>query len=767
MHRPLTLFALLCVLLPALALSQHGIVQGVVTDAETGESLPGVNILAGPEAGAATDQEGYYKLRLAAGEHTLTFKFIGYKEEHLFISVPDNDTIKKDVILFPQSIELNTAVVSASRYEQRLSDVTVSMEVIPASYIQSINTVELDRTISLIPGVDVIDGQANIRGGSGYSYGAGSRVQVLVDELPMLTGDVNDVKWDAIPVEVIDQVEVIKGASSALYGSSALNGVINLRTASPGLVPSTVVEVSGGLFFKPKRSELTWWWGQDTLNGLWDQDPPVFGNLRFSHLRKAGPVDISVGGSGLYDEGYRQDNYKRYGRLNAGLRYNSQKTKGLSIGLNTNFQIQALSDFLIWQDADSGAFIQTPEAITPLHGTRFNIDPYVAYFDRRDGRHTLRTRYFMVKNKFDEDPDKDNGSDYFFGEYQYHKKFRSNLHWSIGTAASYTKGTSNLYGNHFGSTLAIYTQLDQKFFDRLSVSLGLRWERYTLDRTDDESKPVFRAGVNYQLFDYTFVRTSFGQGYRYPSMAEKYTSTGLGSLKIFPNPQLTPETGWSAELGIKQGFLLGSWNGYLDVAGFWTEYNNMIEFIFGLYNPDTLPPSVDYIGFKSINTGRARINGVDISLSGMGTAGPVNLQFFAGYTYMNPLDLSGDTTGIDTMENQILKYRYRHAAKGDIAATYKKFDAGLTLVYTSFMERIDAAFEEEILGQYFFPGLKEYREENNQGALVLDLRLGWQVTPSSRISLFIKNLLNKEYMGRPGDIQPPRSISLQYLLKIN
>ena len=740
---------------PGLSPGQQALLRGRVTDALSGESLPGVNVISGT-SGSATDAGGFYEVRLPPGEHKLAFRYVGYREETLYIRLSEGDTLYRDVLLQPQTIELNTAVVSASRYEQRLSDVTVSMEVIPAGFIESVNTVALDQTLSLVPGLDVLDGQANIRGGSGYSYGAGSRVLVLVDELPMLTGDINDVKWDFLPLENIAQVEVIKGASSALYGSSALNGVINLRTASPGITPATMVELSAGMFTRPERDELTWWWDRN----------PLVGNLRFSHLRKAGPFDISVGGAGLYDEGYRKDNDMRYGRLNAGVRYNPAGTKGLSVGLNANMQTQALADFLIWQDADSGAFLQNPDAYTPLTGNRFNIDPYATYFDSRAGRHSLKTRYFKVKNNFPDDPDKENGSDYYYGEYQYHRQFGFGLHWSIGSAASYTKGTSNLYGNHFGSTLAIYTQFDQKFFDRLSASLGLRWERYTLDRTDDESKPVLRAGLNYQAAKYTFIRASFGQGYRYPSMAEKYTATGLASLQIFPNPSLEPETGWSAELGLKQGLVLGSWSGFVDVAGFWSEYNNMIEFIFDLYNPDTVPPSIEYLGFKSINTGRARINGVDLSLSGQGMAGPVSLQFFAGYTYMNPMDLSTDTSLLDTASNQILKYRFRHSAKGDISAILGAFDAGISVIYRSFIERIDPAFEEEILGQYFFPGLKDYREENDRGAVVVDFRIGWQITPSSRLSLFIKNIFNKEYMGRPGDIQPPRSISLQYLMQI-
>ena len=732
--------------------AQQATVQGTVNDAFTGETLPGVNIMADTLGGTATDDSGFYEMQLPAGKHTLYFRFIGYKEESFTIVLNPGEKVKRDINLQSQAVELTTAVVSASRYEQRLSDVTVSMDIIPADYIEAVNTRQLDETVSLMPGVEVIDGQANIRGGSGYSYGAGSRVMLLLDELPMLTGDVNDVKWSALPLETIDQVEIIKGASSALYGSSALNGVINLRTASPGIQPATMVEASAGVYLKPARDEMSWWWDRN----------PYFGNLRFSHLRKAGPVDISLGGSGSFDEGYREENYMRYGRFSAGIRFNPKNAEGLSVGFQSNLHYQAFSDFLIWQDADSGAFLQNPDAISQNTGIRFNIDPYIVYFDNREGRHSLRTRYYMVENYFTDDPDKDNGSDYFFSEYQYQKEFKNGLHWSAGMAGSYTKGTSNLYGNHSGTTLALYTQLDYKFFKKLSASFGLRWERYTLDQSEDDSRPVVRTGISYEAAKYTFIRASFGQGYRYPSMAEKYTATSLGALKIFPNPDLQAETGWSAELGIRQGFKLGKWSGFFDLAGFWTQYQDMMEFAFGIYKPDSVPfPTLEHLGFKSLNAGNARISGVDVSVTGQGKAGQFGFNYFAGYTFMDPVYLTPDS-----LKGDMMKYRYHHSAKGDISAEYRHFSAGITIVYISFMEEIDPAFEEEILGQEFFPGLKEYRLENDHGSVVLDFRFGWQLTPSSRISFFIKNMFNAEYMGRPGDIQPPCNFALQYLLKI-
>ncbi len=733
------------------SLGQQAEIGGSVTDAFGGDTLAGVNILVDSITVGTTDDGGHYRIAVTPGKHEIIFKFIGYQPEKLVIEFVPGGNIRRDVRLRSVIVELNTAVITASKYEQRLSDVTVSMEVIKPDFIEKQNIQHLDDALRLLPGIDVLDGQASIRGGSGYSYGAGSRVMLLVDDLPMLTGDVNSVKWNYIPVELIGQVEVIKGASSALYGSSALDGVINVRTATPGNTPETTVNVSGGLYTPPARKELSWWW-----DGV-----PLFGDIKISHLRKAGPFDIVLGINGFANEGYRTDNYEYYGRVTAGLRYNPVHLKGLSMGIHTSFQLQKSSDFLIWTDADSGALVQNPLSVSHTGGIRFNIDPYVYCYDNYKGRHNLMTRYYKVTNDFPETPDKNNGSDYFYGEYQYQRTMNE-MHLSAGAAGSYTLGNSQLYGDHKGSTMALYAQFDGQIYKSLSVSLGLRWERYTLDRTDDESKPVLRAGINYHAAEATYVRASFGQGYRFPSMAEKYTSTSLGSLNIFPNPDLHAETGWSAEAGVRQGFQFGNWSGFLDLAGFWTEYQDMMEFTFGVFNysGDTLP-TLENLGFKSVNVGEARITGIDVSINGQTRAGIAAFNFYAGYTYMNPLDLSSDSLG-----EQMLKYRYKHSAKGDLEVIVKNFDAGLTIIYQSFMERIDAAFVEKILGQEFFPGLKNYRKKNDHGAVVLDFRVGYQVTPSSRVSLIIKNLLNKEYMGRPGDIQPPRTISLQYILKL-
>ena len=80
--------------------------------------------------------------------------------------------------------------MSAGKFEQKLSDVTVSMEVLKPKMIESNNTTRLDHALNMVPGVDVNDGQASIRASTGWSYGAGSRVIVLMDDLPIMSADV-------------------------------------------------------------------------------------------------------------------------------------------------------------------------------------------------------------------------------------------------------------------------------------------------------------------------------------------------------------------------------------------------------------------------------------------------------------------------------------------------------------------------------------------------------------------------------------------------
>jgi iron complex outermembrane receptor protein len=250
-------------------------------------------------------------------------------------------------------------------------------------------------------------------------------------------------------------------------------------------------------------------------------------------------------------------------------------------------------------------------------------------------------------------------------------------------------------------------------------------------------------------------------------VAEKYTATTIGGLKIFPNPDLDPERGWSAEVGVKQGITLGTWAGFADLALFLTEYSEMIEFTFGVYpqDPDGIP-TFDDVGFKALNIGSARISGMDASLSLSGSAGPVGLQLSGGYTYMNPVDPSLlDSAEIVKQEGHILKYRRRHLAKLDLEADIGHLFAGVNFQYYSRMIRVDEVFLDPLIGNMLLPGFPGYWEDHATGYALTDLRLGWDISEVVRLTVNVRNVFNVEYLGRPGDIGPPRSATLQLHLE--
>jgi outer membrane cobalamin receptor len=784
------------------------ILKGKVFDKSNGETLVGSVVSVG-EKSMATDLEGNYSVSVTPGEQKVSVKMVGYIVLTESILIKEGENIR-DFALEQSSLQLDQVVISAGKYEQKLSEVTVSMEVLKPAIIDAKNTTNLNSIVDQVSGVAIIDDQVSIRGGSGYSYGAGSRVLMLVDEMPMLAADAGDIKWNYLPVENLEQIEVIKGASSALFGSSALNGVINIRTAFPRDKPQTKIIAFSGVYDKPLRKNLVWWKDAN----------PIQSGTSFFHSRKVGNLDVVVGGNFFSDQGYRLEETEQRGRLNANLRYNFAKIPGLSIGVNVNGMISTGGLYILWENADSGGYKPRPGTISNYLSNRSNIDPFITYTSSKGGKHTIRTRYFNTTNT--NNTNQESVAELYYGEYQYKKEFRNN--WILNAGLMGTKSviiSDSLYGNHQGRNIALYSQIDKRF-NRLTLSLGVRGEYFKIDNQESindinlvylnkigqkqfvdtgrtysvvdlgrdtiniargsKVKPVFRFGLNYRIAEATFLRASMGQGYRFPSVAEKYVATNVDALSVFPNENLEAEQGFSAEIGIKQGFKIGSWSGFVDVAGFWTEYNNMMEFTFGLWVPDTIKPSYfygnagryfDFVGFKSINVGNTRITGTEISTALQGKIGPVKTTFFGGYTYTKPVNLNynpNDTTGL--VAPFFLKYRFFHLAKGDVQFEYKKFSIGLGTRYNSFMVNIDDSFEEDIskvifpngLGLYLLPGLKNYRQIHRAGNLTFDFRFGVEVNDKSKVSLIINNLLNAENLGRPGDLQPPRMYMIQYLI---
>ena len=591
----------------------------------------------------------------------------------------------------------------------------------------------------------MLDGQASIRGGSGFSYGAGSRVLALIDGLPVLSPDAGNIKWQFLPLENISQIEVIKGASSVLYGSSALNGIINFRTADPGQTPVTKFFLETGIFGNPSRQEWKWW---DT--------PRIFSSASFSHSHLIGRTGIGIGVNLLSDNGYRRLNGEKLARLSLRIKQESAKKEGLSYGVNINSGYTRKTDFLLWENGATGALKQDPGTAQELDGMFMAIDPFVSFEPSDRVRHDIRMRVQSTSNRFQ--VGSNNNSDAFalFAEYQLRIALRENISVTAGLAENMTSITANLYGNHKGNNIAAYSQIDYRLAERIKLSAGVRVEQNSLDSDLDDLVPVFRAGLNYRVAEYTYLRGSFGQGYRYPSVAEKFANTTAGSVRIFPEPFVRPESGWSSEIGIKQGIMFGDWTGQADLALFYSQNKDMIEYIFGSYTDPVTGTSGP--GFRATNVENSRIYGVETELVVNRSVGNVNVATSMGYTFIYPVEYNsytGQNTGV------YLKYRRKHSLKFSADTRYRKVTAGVAAFYKSPLLDIDDVFLAPSTREVILPGFYDYWTANNKGYLLFDLNAGCLLTDKLTLSFVVKNATNTEYMGRPGDIMPHRNFSLR------
>ncbi|MBL7981647.1 MAG: TonB-dependent receptor [Flavobacteriales bacterium] len=775
--------------------AQTTLLKGVVRDSLSGEPLIGVNVTHAPGKGTATNVDGAYSMELPVGEYTITFSFVGYTTLTRYVFVPQANSITLDVRLSPSATQLDMVVVSAGRFEQRVGEVTQSLSVLRPEIVQNKNIVSMDQALDQVPGVVVVDEDPQIRAGSGFSYGAGSRVMVLVDDMPILSGDIGRPNWTFLPLENLEQVEVIKGASSVLYGSAALSGVINVRTAYPRAEPRTRATVFSGVYGTPGSTAAKWW----------GDNAPLFGGANFFHSQQFGPLDLVIGGNAFADGGFvgpepipadsvaadplrtGPGGYEQRVRFNAGLRWRDRKVKGLTYGISGNAMRSRSTSVFIWNDIEEGLYRPKTGTVTRTQGSQYYVDPQVNYRTSSGTRHTLRGRFH--RQVFDNDNDQSNSNNTLYGEYQLQQEvdLLGQTMITAGVVGRSTNSVAELYrggldgsDRNTSSNLAGYLQLDKKLFDKLALSLGMRYEQFKVNDADT-AQPVFRAGATYQVHKATYLRASYGQGFRYPTIGERYIRTALGVLNIYPNPDLRAEQSWNVEAGIKQGFKLGNFMGYLDVVVFRQDFQDYVEFTFGQWVPPT-PTNLGGFGFKSVNTGGARVSGYEFEVVGKGSVGKVDLTLLMGYTHTLPVSTTPDqvyatavtantppstyrNTSYDPTDN-ILKFRVQDLFRADLQTDYKRLMAGVSFRYNSHVRNIDRVFVDLDEANFLSTGIAEWMPEHTTGDLIVDARVGVDLTEVARVAVIVNNLTNEVYSLRPLSIEAPRSVQVQLTVNL-
>jgi outer membrane receptor for ferrienterochelin and colicins len=680
----------------------------------------------------------------------------------------------QNIILRPRAIEVGGPVII--RVEDKSSALmrsqTVAVVSMPQYLIRNRNPTDPTGLAEQIPGVNVIDGQVNIRSGSGWSYGAGSRVMVLVDNLPMLSGDAGQVQWSFLPQELFQSIDVLKGTGSVLYGSSALNGVINIRTMQPAAKPRTGINTFWGWYDKPERESLRW-----------SDKPLQQRGISFWDLRRSknGRTGFRFSGNHVSDDGYRMQEFSRRTRVQAGIQHRFSPSTQFS--LDAGLMGSNSGSFLLWESHQLG-YTSLDSGYNHSRSTRFHFDPRLQ-FGRGRLRHTVHARYLSIDNQNSTSDlssgDQSNATRMLYAEYRISGRIKvgsGQLETAGGFVLMEADTRSPLFsGEQTTGNRAAYLQADYSR-GKLKLSGGLRYEYFRLNEITD-ARPVMRIGANYRLFRFLELRGSWGEGYRFPTIAESFIKTSVGPVKVYPNSGLKPETGSNAEAGMRAYVIGRKTSGmFFDAAIFDMRFQNMMEFTFSQWSSDNSPANLFGFGFKSVNVGSSRVSGHELTMGGEFRTGRISWQTLAGYTHTNPrVDDPDFIYGEDSLgrkltfretrsdDNNWLKYRFRTMWRADLQCAGRKWELGISYRYNSAIENIDKAFV-ALPVNLFIPDVQKGRDAGSQGVGYVDLRAAWKPRTGTRLAFIVNNAGNREFMARPADIRAPRSFQLQLLHEI-
>ena len=693
-------------------------ISGVVSDT-AGNPLAGANVvIMGSNLGAASNFKGSFNIDgLKQGKYSLKISSIGYSTLYVPNIAITNKSISIKVILHEIAIQSDQVVITASKYKQRISDLPVSAEIIKSDFISRKDITDLADAMRYAPGVNMVDDQISIRGSSGYSRGAGTRVLVEIDGIPYYTGDTGDIVWEAIPTIAIDHVEIIKGAASSLYGSSAIGGVVNVITKNIPATPSTYVKTSFGFYDKPTYS--IWDWSKELR---------TFTGLTLSHSQRIGNLGLSFTLTRLADMSYKQSGfYTRYIGFIKG-NYNFSPVSSLMFFANSLNQDDG--SFLYWRDSRNVLIPPVADEGQSVLSNRYMLG--LDYKEVISNSLFLNVRGSYYKTQWNDNTSSMNSSK----SNQYHLELQTNANLSdntilvSGIETTASNVTSNIFGNPTAISFGVYSQADIKFAVPITISAGLRYDLNKLDTLNVSNAVSPKLGINYKISNRMSIRSSFGTGFRAPSLSEAFTTTSAGGITIKPNPSIKPETNWNIELGANYQITKSS---DIDAAIFQNEFYDFIE--------PAVDPTDGLIFFNNVT--RARIQGLEINLNDSFFDDKLNMSLNYIYLWARDLQL-----------NQALKYRPRNSVTASLDYTFNNYDFGADFRYWSRVEEMD--FELVDLGLLIDGRMRV-------PVYVLDLRANSSLNIfgiPGKISINANNILNYNYVELIGNLAPIRNYSI-------
>jgi len=626
---------------------------GDVKSAKTNEHLPFASIyVKGTHIGTLTDETGHYKLaNLPEGKLIIVARMMGYQEQQKEVLMEKNKAVNLFFELKEDVLNLEQVVVTGTRTEHFVKDVPVRTEVITAEAIENKNAGNLYQALEGTPGVRVENQCQYCNFTMVRMQGLGTEhTQVLINGQPMYSGLAGVYGLQQMSTVDIDKIEVVKGAGSALYGSGAVAGAINIVTKEPSYEPSTTIDLQVGRYMTNKL---------DVSSSMRNEKGNIGANIfaqRYSEeaIDETGPgwtreevkhkdgisdrvlSNLTNIGFGLYidsaffkndklvihgktvfekrEGGTMTDDYYRNpltdgtenittDRYEASLMY----TKKFGLLSELNFTVAYVNhNRNATNDSYLTDYMSThSDSVPDLR----NMRPYLA----SENTVTSSLSYSAILGKHS----------LIIGIQGFHDQLEeSGMYVVVDDSSSYLGQSYRSVSDKSATEFGVFIQDEWAVNNQIMIVPGIRFdhhnsgEKYTADQQvfDSEGFPETsfnentfnpRMAVKYKINEQFTVRANAGTGFRAPYGFSEDLHLCSGSPRVWKSSDLKPETSFSVNLS---GDYYGTW-ARISLNMYRTNLNNKIGFVDA--DPDVAAMGYDY-QWKNIDD--AFVQGIELSV---------------------------------------------------------------------------------------------------------------------------------------------------------
>ncbi|ROP62981.1 outer membrane receptor for ferrienterochelin and colicins [Enterobacter sp. BIGb0383] len=638
----------------------------------------------------------------------------------------------------PAFAQDDTMVITASGYEQKLTNAPASISVIGQDELTQKNYSDLGEALSGVEGVDV-------RGGTGKTGGLDISIRgmpssytlILIDGIRQnASSDTTPNGFDTLntammpPLSAIDHIEVIRGPMSTLYGSDAMGGVINIITKkSPD-------GWHGGINLSHSFQEHSKW-GDSSTVGVYTSgtlipdtlDMTLRGN--FEHRQGSSVTSLSDNGSNTrVPYPTKSDNYTVGGRLN----YHTSEKNTLWIDGETSQQEYDNRDGQLGPVGTSGGGYREKlryqrNKVVVGHDSDLSFGRWsssLSYAVSENKGRVLTPRTLSADNSglsgqdrqlkntntiFDTSLVSPLGDDHLLtvgGQY-----------WDARLKDGIVLANSGETFNQ--KTWALFTEDDWQIIDPLSLTWGARYEKH--DSFGGHISP--RAYLVWNALDNWTVKGGVSTGYKAPSLSQLHNGVsgvaGNGLVSTIGNPDLKPETSVNYETGL---YYENADNVKANITGFISNFRNAID-------SETLDDST----YSYRNVGKAINQGIEFA-----TSFPVvipELTMNLNYTYTDSKQRGGENPGAPLtntarhMANAKMSWQVNDALTSWVAAEYH----GKTPRYTSNVENLSDAEK----------AVYDARGAYLKAWTVVNMGAAYRITPQLTVNGTVNNVLDKDF----------------------